>query len=184
MDSISDETLALGILLRTDYSNEEAWQTFLSRLRDGEADFVSETSAVEDAKMDYDVPGDKRGNASVADKDEVALDDEDEDDDGEDEDEPPPQIISVIDATPTDRAIFTNISNVTALRLLNDVDIVPAPMPPQGTQRIKPANRLVDHDGWQEAYTGKTIWIYDAKSNLDQSARLVSQRGQAYGNAW
>ena len=49
---------------------------------------------------------------------------------------------------------------------------------------MRPPNRLVDHDGWQEVYSGKTVWIYDAKSNQDQCVRLVSQKSAAmYGTA-
>ena len=82
------------------------------------------------------------------------------------------------------RTTFSGISNLSALRLLNDVDIRRAPKPPQGTKRIRPPNRLVDHDGWQEVYSGKTVWIYDTQSNQDQCVRLVSQKGAAmYGTA-
>lgn len=79
--------------------------------------------------------------------------------------------------------LFQDISNLTALRLLNDVDLRPAPSPPIGTNRIKPGNRLIDRNGLQEIYTGKTIWIYDGQSNTDGSARLVSQQGDIYGTA-
>ncbi|KAF7362083.1 hypothetical protein MVEN_00553900 [Mycena venus] len=59
----------------------------------------------------------------------------------------------------------------------------PPPHPPAGTKRYSPPNRLVDKKGWQEIYTGLTIWIYDAQSNNDQCARLVSQEGDVYGTA-
>jgi hypothetical protein len=42
---------------------------------------------------------------------------------------------------------------------------------------------LIDLDGWQEIYHGKTIWIYDAKSNVDQCVRLVSHHSDFYGTA-
>ena len=200
LDSLTDETSSLGLLLRTDYSDEDAWQAFLRRLRDGEAEFVSETAP--DTKMTEDIPVESHAAASTStasndnntndDSNDTAMGEIDDDDDGDGDGDDPdddadsgaPQIISVIDPpSHAERARLANISNLTALRLLNDVDIAPAPAPPQGTQRIRPPNRLIDHDGWQEVYTGKTLWVYDTKSNLDQSARLVSQRAQAYGTA-
>ena len=82
------------------------------------------------------------------------------------------------------RATLAGLSNLAALRLLNDVDVRRAPAPPAGTKRIRPPNRLVDHNGWQEAYMGKTLWIYDAQSNQDQCVRLVSRVGASmYGTA-
>ncbi|KAG6866634.1 hypothetical protein C0991_000744 [Blastosporella zonata] len=78
---------------------------------------------------------------------------------------------------------FQDISNLTALRLLNDVDIRPAPKLPAGESRIKPQNRLIDQGTWQEIYSGMNIWIYDAQSNTDQCVRLVSQEGDIYGTA-
>jgi len=94
------------------------------------------------------------------------------------------KLIKVINATqPEERAIFQNISNLRALRLFNDVDIRPAPVVPSGSRRISPPNRLVDFAGWQEIYSGVTLWIYDALSNTDQSVRLVSPEGDVYGTA-
>lgn len=117
--------------------------------------------------------------AEDADADADANDADDDDDDGG------APIFAVINAaTPADQARFAGLSNIAALRLFNDVDVRRAPAPPQGTRRIKPPNRLVDHDGWQEVYTGKTVWIYDARSNQDQCVRLVSQASAAmYGTA-
>ena len=111
--------------------------------------------------------------------------DEDEED-AEDDDDSAAPVFFVVDAaaaSPADRARFAGLSNLAALRLLNDVDARRAPRPPPGTRRIRPPNRLVDHDGWQEVYAGKTVWIYDARSNADQCVRLVSQRGAMYGTA-
>lgn len=112
-------------------------------------------------------------------------------DDGDDSDSEsstegiPFPLIKIINPELTEeRAIFNNISNLTALRLFNDVDIRPALSPPSGTTRISPVNHLIDHDGWQEIYTGVNIWIYDATSNTDQCVRLVGQDGGGiYGTA-
>ena len=119
--------------------------------------------------------------------DEDGEDADDDDDDDDDNAAAAARVFSVIDAaaaSPADRARLTGLSNLAALRLLNDVDARRAPRPPPGTRRIRPPNRLVDHDGWQEVYAGKTVWIYDARSNADQCVRLVSQAGAAmYGTA-
>jgi len=93
-------------------------------------------------------------------------------------------LIKIINAaSPTLRALFNNISNLTALRLLNDVDIRPSPAPQTGTGRINPPHRLIDQGGWQEIYSGHTLWIYDAQSNVDQCVRLVSGQSDIYGTA-
>lgn len=83
------------------------------------------------------------------------------------------------------RSQLEGISNLTALRFLSDVDIRRVPDPPTGTKRIKPPNRLIDVQGWQEVYVGKMVWIYDAKSNKDQCVRVVSQKSAdgVYGSA-
>lgn len=177
LDEISDDAPGLGIIVRTDYSNEDAWQAFCGKLQEGEAEFAPERPSEGD-RMDEDAGG--PSNSGVADDDAM---DQDEDDMGEGESEGFASIFSVIDASPADRARFTHISNLSALRLLNDVDVRRAPSPPVGTKRIKPPNRLVDHHGWQEIYTGKMVWIYDAKSNVDQCVRLVSQQSGPYGTA-
>ncbi|KZT11003.1 uncharacterized protein LAESUDRAFT_644173 [Laetiporus sulphureus 93-53] len=180
LHALTADVPGLGILLRTDYSNEDAWQTFGEKLQEGEAEF-SVMRTPEDATMT-----DAQGSISTK-KDVDEAMDQDEGDDDKDEDEGESsaslRIFTVINAALSDRARFANLSNLGALRLLNDVDIRPAPTPPPGTKRIKPPNRLVDHDGWQEVYTGKTVWIYDARSNTDQCVRLVSQQSDFYGTA-
>ncbi|KAI0958563.1 hypothetical protein AcV7_004353 [Taiwanofungus camphoratus] len=171
-DEISADAPGLGILVRTDYSNEDAWQAFCTKLKDAEAEFLPARPSEGDKRLVDPVPG---GTPSAA-------GDEDMDED-EDEDDQHFPIVFVLDGPASYRQKFINISNLTALRLLNDVDIRRAPMPPPGTKRIKPPNCLVDHDGWQEIYTGKTVWIYDANSNVDQCAKLVGQQGGPYGTA-
>jgi hypothetical protein len=95
-----------------------------------------------------------------------------------------PDIITILDPSdPIDRARFANLSNISALRVFNDVDIRPTPARPAGTKQISPQNPLIDIGGWQEIYTGKTIWIYDERSNIDDCLRLVSQTGDFYGTA-
>jgi hypothetical protein len=107
-----------------------------------------------------------------------------EDSDESDEDSERGPIFKIVNPTITEeRAAYSGISNLAALRLLNDVNFRPSPSIPTGTRRISPPNRLIDYAGWQEIYGGKSIWIYDAKSNVDQSVRVVSQQGDFYGTA-
>ncbi|KAI0374076.1 hypothetical protein BV20DRAFT_1111119 [Pilatotrama ljubarskyi] len=191
LDAISDDAPGIGILLRTDYSDEEAWQAFYNKLQEAETEFASE-AAPEGTDAQAAVRGDgpsaaQAAASSSADAEgDTAMVDEDPEADAEADggggDAAP--IFFVINASPAERMMFTGISNLTALRLLNDVEVRRSPTPPTGTKRIRPPNRLIDHDGWQEVYTGKTVWIYDARSNQDQCARLVSQKGAAmYGTA-
>lgn len=163
--------------MRTDYSDDTAWRAFSAKLQEAEVEYAA-AIAVEpksEDNMDTDDPAAEAGATDGAAPEED--DDDDEDSDGN------APIFHVIDAPPYNRPQFAQISNLTALRMLNDVDIRLAPIPPAGTARIKPPNRLVDHDGWQEVYTGKTVWIYDTKSNTDQCVRLVSQQSAMYGTA-
>ncbi|KAK2467828.1 hypothetical protein APHAL10511_000123 [Amanita phalloides] len=156
-----------GIVLRTDYSDDSAWENFCSKLQDGEEEMKAYFTSTD-------------GNEGP-DADEHM---EDTDSSASEESADTPNLVKVIDtASPELRAILNNISNLTALRLFNDVDIRSSPTPPQGVKRIKPPNRLIDQGGWQETYNGRTIWIYDAQSNSDQCTRLVSARNDMYGTA-
>lgn len=173
LDEISIHRRELGLIVRTDFSDEGAWATFCSRLAEGESEYTSTGSsesgvpAIDDEERTPIPP--------------VTADDSSDDSDG---DETPPSIFYVINPSTSDeRAQLENISNLTALRLLNDVDVRPAPGPPQGTKHISISNRLVDFNRWQEIYLGKNIWVYDSKSNVDQCVRLVSQSGDMYGTA-
>ena len=170
LDGVTVDAPGLGLVVRADFANEEAWQAFHEKLQAGEAEF----SAVADEPAEAEsTPGESSKNEEI---------DVDEADDVEaDEDDAAP-IFHII-SDPSQRARLENISNLTALRLFNDVDIRLAPVPPTGTKRIKPPNRLVDFHGWQEIYTGKMVWVYDSKSNADQCVRLVSQQGAMYGTA-
>ena len=172
-----DEAPGLGILVRTDFSNDEAWGTFLAKLKEGEDEFSSSANREEDgAEMDQD---ELSASGSTSD---VKVDDgvEDGSDGSSDRDSSP--IISVLDPSPEIRPYFSDISNLTALRLLNDVDLRKLTIPPN-TKRFAPPNPIVDYDGWQEIYHGKTLWIYDATSNRDQCAKLVSKHSDFYSTA-
>lgn len=182
-DEVTDKVPGEGLIVRTDYSNETAWTTFCDKVREAQEELFSDSQETpEEADMAAD--------ADESDADEAMDEDQDEDDE---EEEGPPVLFHIINPSdPSDRLQLSHISNLAALRLLNDVSIRKAPLPPfgSGIKRIKPPNRLIDHDGWQEIYTGKTIWVYDATSNQDGCARLVSQKsaeapyGTATGDSW
>ena len=109
---------------------------------------------------------------------------DDVDDDESDSSNEPPDFLKILNPVEqSDRIRFTNMSNITALRLFNDVDIRPAPHRPVGTKPISPPNPLIDLSGWQEIYSGKNLWIYDVLSNVDASVRVVSQTSDFYGTA-
>ncbi|KIJ54023.1 hypothetical protein M422DRAFT_64238 [Sphaerobolus stellatus SS14] len=171
----------IGVLIRTDFSNESAWGAFYAKFRDAEKEIIdvmrSQDSTGE--KSGASETGDVEVNDTGGDKDEGGESDEESD-----EESAPSSIIKVLNPGNEDeRKILNGISNLSALRLLNDVDIMPCPMRPATTKRISPQNRLIDLRGWQEIYEGKNIWIYDARSNSDESARVVNQTGDFYGTA-
>jgi len=152
----------LGLLLRADFSNDDAWDKFVSELQ------VVEKELLESIMLE---------GAATQDDNDVTMK---EDSDSE-SDVIPEHIIKIL--THVRDISFDGISNLTALRLFNDVAIRLAPPPPPGTTRINPRSRLIDWNKLQETYTGKTIWIYDQRSNIDGSVRLVSPRGDVYGTA-
>ncbi|KAF9028118.1 hypothetical protein BDZ89DRAFT_1066268 [Hymenopellis radicata] len=164
MDQVIDDVEA-GIVLRTDFSNEDAWNSFLEKLKKAEEEHKESVGQVGQVG--------ERGD----DENSGAEGEEEDGDDG------PGLLIKVIDASlPEERALFEGISNLSALRLFNDVDVRPAPPMPSGTKRTTP-HRLVDRGGWQEVYLGITIWVYDAQSNSDHCLRLVNPEGDVYGTA-
>jgi hypothetical protein len=168
-----DEAPGLGVLVRTDFSNDDAWRSFLAKLKEGEDEFVpSPDGTKEDTDTDRNQPSESASTPTS---------DVDMGDDGEDSEGPGP-IISILDPSPEIRPYFSDISNITALRLLNDVDLRRLTIPPN-VKRSDPPNPIVDYDGWQEVYHGKTLWIYDATSNQDQCVRLVSKHSDFYGTA-
>lgn len=142
-----------GVVIRTDYSDEAAWQSFHSRL----------LQEMKDSEF------------------QVEPDSSDDDDDDDDE---PSVLLKIINPEgEQDRTALSNISNLTALRLIDDVGLRVTPSPPAGTNRIVDKNPLIDFGGYQEIYEGLDVWIYDSKSNQDQSVRVVSQEGDVYGTA-
>lgn len=151
---------------------------FHTKLKEGEKEFVSQSDEY-DTVMGEDEAINSSQNQVAEDSDsDMAADDDDES--GED----PSALIKIINpSSPQERVVFSGISNLAALRMMNDVDIRPAPSPPVGSKPVTPPNRLIDQGGWQEIYSGMNIWIYDAQSNFDQCVRVVSQQGDVYGTA-
>ena len=165
----------LGLIIRTDFSNDAAWKTFCEKIQTYQKELISDlvsggeptdsTDTIQDVRME-------EGSSTTANDEET------------DSSTDVPDIVKILDPSePADRDRLVNISNLRALRLFNDVDIRPAPSPPPGTKRISPPNPLIDQGGWQEIYSGKNLWIYDLRSNTDECVRVVSQAGDFYGTA-
>lgn len=165
MDYLTDGE-EVGLLVRTDFTDDIAWNEFLRQLRDSEKAFLDSLTPATRDNTTTNAEVEMEGDASQSDSD---------------PDSTPEHIIKVLPYTTN--SLFENISNLTALRLLNDVDIRLTPPLPTGVNRIERHNRLIDSNGLQEVYRGKTIWIYDKNSNLDASVRLVSPQSDLYGTA-
>ncbi|KAF8904375.1 hypothetical protein CPB84DRAFT_1772873 [Gymnopilus junonius] len=168
----------LGLIIRTDFSHDEAWDAFcqkvqtaqkelISDLTNGDAEAAREATSPEDVRM-QDVT-ESPANAH--------------DDDSDSSGESPDIIKFIIPSNEVERSRLRDISNIKALRLFSDVDVRQAPSPGPDRKRISPQNPLIDQGGWQEIYTGKNLWIYDANSNKDECVRVVSQEGDFYGTA-
>jgi hypothetical protein len=155
------------LIVRTDFSNDEAWNSFLQKLQDAEKELLG-------SMMQTELDTNNQGGNDVEMKEKLGHSDSESDATLD-------HIIKVI--SNSEGSLFNGISNLTALRLLNDVALRLAPALPTGTKRIIQGNRLVDNNKLQEVYIGKTIWIYDTQSNLDECVRLVSQQGDVYGTA-
>lgn len=165
----------LGLIIRTDFTNHEAWNTFSQKVQSTQNELISELTS---NGPGTDIDASTSEDSTM--KEESTSDAEEEESDSLEISD----IVKILDPSDeVDKIKLTNISNIAALRLFNDVDIRPAPVPPAGTKRISPPNALIDLGGWQEIYTGKNLWIYDAQSNTDECVRVVSQTGDFYGTA-
>lgn len=148
----------LGLIVRTDFTDDDAWNRFCQKVQLSQEDLLSELK-------------------SLAKSEDTSMEDADSDSSEEVVD-----IFKIIDPPEqSDRLRLIGISNLTALRLFNDVDVRRAPRP----TGFKPSqqNPLIDRGGWQEIYSGKHLWIYDSRSNSDECVRVVSQIGDFYGTA-
>jgi len=181
-----------GVLVRTDFTNEDAWTSFVDRLQQAEAELESE------AQMVVEGGDDASGAAEAAPEGaDDAMDEDDDESSSESEAgtqneagasnagasaDVAPLIYVLNPDSPETRNALSNLSNLGALRLLTDVIARPAPTRPVDAKALPP-HRLRSRDGWQETYVGKTLWIYDARSNTDGCARLVSGKADLWGTA-
>jgi hypothetical protein len=192
-----------GIIVRTDFLDDDKWtafcETVLKSEQAGMADLLNSSVLPESAT---DTPNDERK------KDESSSEDDDEQDaDGDTAMAGDAGDTSAHAGPGSDAFIFfdpskqtsasgghplllQNASNITLLRLFNDIDIVPClPIPKGGRKRAKgsfsklPSARLVDWHRFHEVYSGRMIWVYDPRSNTDGCARLITQRPTKYGLA-
>jgi hypothetical protein len=131
--------------VRTEFSDDRAWQAFLARLQAAEDEIAADAVADADAVMD--APAD---------------DSDDSDEDDEDGGAWPPVFAIVDPPEAARRRVLDGLSNIGALRLLCDAGVRPAPARPAEAKPASP-HRLVDQQGFQEVYDGKGIWIYDAR---------------------
>ena len=178
-DYLTDSEDHLGLIIRTDFSNEEAWSEFCNQVQVSQKDFISD--------LINDSPDQLEESTSIpmAEGNDIQKPKSDEtDDDESDSSNEPPDFLKILNPVEqSNRIRFTNMSNLRALRLFNDVDIRPTPERPAGTKPVSPPCPLIDVLGWQEIYSGKNIWIYDTLSNVDGSVRVVSQTSDFYGTA-
>jgi len=148
----------LGLIVRTDFTDDDAWNRFSQKVQASQEELLSELKTKDDSMPVGDASDSDSSSEEVVD------------------------ILKIVDPPEqSDRLGLIGISNLTALRLFNDVDIRRAPRP----TGFKPSyqNPLIDQGGWQEIYSGKQLWIYDSRSNSDECVRVVSQAGDFYGTA-
>ncbi|KIY44506.1 hypothetical protein FISHEDRAFT_77428 [Fistulina hepatica ATCC 64428] len=176
----------LGILLRTDFTNDVAWAAFCEKVDEAEKEVADMFAAAEPSVSSKD--------QAMRDADAMLNDGSDDAYSSDDDDEDAlvrRRLIRIIDPStlePASKDYFAGISNICALRMFNTPAIRLPPSRPNRVNRVPP-NRLVDQDGFQEVYSGMTVWIYDARSNEDQCVRLVRQEGDdiygtATGDSW
>lgn len=192
VDTLVGEGSAVGLIIRTEYSDDSAWSSFVEAVKAAEKDL----NASDDEDMEEEATGEPSTSVSRV---EVGSESESEseEEEGDMEVDPRNEGPSVrmakedaslfIFASPPEssplRSRLSGASNITILRIFNDVTVLHAPTLPSGSRRINPGHRLMDFDGLIEAYEGMTIWIYDERSNRDRAVRLVSLRPDSYGSA-
>lgn len=171
----------LGLVIRTDFTNDDAWNRFRQRLEESHRDFQQELRG-DGQETPENPPQEENATDSGSTPKATEAADAEEGDESDSSDSMP-DIIRIIDPqNQQDRILLTNVSNIRALRLFNNVDIRPSPPAPKDATKVAP-NPLVGMYGFQEVYSGKNLWIYDSRSNMDECVRVVSQSGDAYGTA-
>jgi len=157
-----------GLILRTDFSNDNAWNDFCEIVRRSERDGLQTESASSSAAA-------PEGSESESDSE---------------DDEPSDLLVFAFHNPPPEhRGILTNQTNLALLRLFLDVDISPSSLSPQKATEIVNKVPIFDCDGYQEVYKGPLLWAYDATSNQDGSVRLITSHGRmqsniATGDSW
>lgn len=179
------------MIVRTDYSNDEAFSQFLETITQSEAEGIESLFQDEPAEPEAtDANPGEQGEES---------EEEEEEEEGQDAAEAGPQptglpdlesFIVIDPSAPSSphhqlRQDLTNAANIIILRLFNDVDILPCPPLPQGQKKGAkgPGSRIIDSYGLHEVYDGRLIWVYDSTSNTDKCVRLISHRPTSYGTA-
>ena len=191
-----------GIIVRTDFDDDDKWAGFCATVlkseRDGVENLLSASAPPEPATGTSNDEGE--GDESSSEDDGEQHADGDTAMPGDTSDNslsigPESDAFIFVDpskwrsASETHPLLQHNASNITLLRLFNDIDIVPCLPKPQGTKRVKgslgqsPSARLVDWHGFHEVYSGRMIWVYDSRSNTDGCVRLITQRPTKYGLA-
>ncbi|KZV62820.1 hypothetical protein PENSPDRAFT_617422 [Peniophora sp. CONT] len=173
---------APGVIVRADYSNDTAWLEFCALLRESEAEVLADEEP-RDAHAEPGAEGEDGSDSSSDDEDEPMA--ETSTAAGSASVAPEPlTFFSVIESTSEeDRTRVVGVPNIALLRLVADADVRPAPAVPQGTKRVKPGHRLIDLNGFQEIYRGRSLWVYDTQSNVDGSVRMINLEGDIYGTA-
>ncbi|PAV18555.1 hypothetical protein PNOK_0539700 [Pyrrhoderma noxium] len=164
---------AVGVIVRSDFSDEESWLSFVETLLAAEKDLTTPTPNTHEGEI---VQGE--GGIPIVSNDEGDA----------------PESLFALFSPPLGsplRTRLTNISNLNALRLLNDADArrIPYPQVPQRSNtQSQPVHRLTSLHGFVESYIGPFIWVYDSRSNVDKAVRVVSHCvegvGSATGDSW
>ncbi|KAH8831516.1 hypothetical protein DL96DRAFT_835928 [Flagelloscypha sp. PMI_526] len=169
----------MGVLVRTDYEDEESWQSFLDGVRRAEEELLSE---LKQSNADEDVAMDDASGSSQAAPGEL---EEEEHESSSDDDEVAPKIISVL----SDPSTLSGLTNILVLRLLCDASLARAPTKPNDVKALPP-HRLTGSVGLRETFSKTpTIWIYDSLSNKDGSLKAINNIGPelygcAAGDSW
>ena len=173
-EDLSDitESSVLGVVVRTDYTDDEAWSRFVEDLLESEKDLIT--------PLDENVDVPESNQASFSGAEQYATENAGSDTDGS-SDSGAESSFAFLDPPESSslRQNLSGMSNLAALRLLNDVDVASAPAPLAGGQAISTQHRLINLDGFVENYHGPLVWIYDYRSNTDRAARVVSRRPES-----
>ncbi|KAG8864330.1 hypothetical protein FRB96_006152 [Tulasnella sp. 330] len=171
-----------GVIIRTDYSNDQAWSTFVTIMRDAEQEALEDSdTAMEDGDDSSEEDSESEEEEEEAKQDPGQSSKPSSPGSGTSN---PPSVFHILDLPPKQRSHVSNASNIALLRLLTELNIVaaPRPAPPRGQyfvspktkdKHVSPMNPLIEKFGYKEVYEGRKIWVYDTLSNTDGCVRLV-----------